>query len=238
MKKLNTILSLILLFTAIGALHAQNVVLDKTSMSFSAQFGGQPVSQTLNVTSSGSAISFLVQVPPNSFLSVSPQTGTTPSAVTVTATPGSLLAGTYKAHTATLNTTLTPWRRLFFSTTLSYQNARTITTANDSQSVAPYAGDIYGVMAGASYILNNKTDLSAGYSLSMADFSQDNFAAGLPLGIKYQQHGVQVGLKRRIGKSKILSLRYSFYHYDEPSSGGFNNFNAQAIFATLSFPLR
>lgn len=151
---------------------------------------------------------------------------------------GSLLAGTYKAHTATLNTTMTPWRRLFLSTTFSYQNARTVTTANDSQSVAPYAGDIYSAMAGASYILNNKTDLSASYSLSMADFSQDNFASGLPLGIKYQQHGVQLGLKRRIGKSKVLSLRYSFYHYDEPSSGGFNNFNAQAIFATLSFPLR
>ena len=33
---------------------------------------------------------------------------------------GSLLAGTYQAHTAALNTTLTPWRRLFLSTTFSY----------------------------------------------------------------------------------------------------------------------
>ena len=104
--------------------------------------------------------------------------------------------------------------------------------------MAPYAGDIYSVMAGASYVLNSKTDLSASYSLSMADFSQDNFADGLPLGIKYQQQAVQVGIKRRIGKGKTLGLRYSFYHYDEPSSGGFNNFNAQAIFATLSFQLR
>ena len=60
----------------------------------------------------------------------------------------------------------------------------------------------------------------------------------MPLGIQYQQQGVQVGIKRRIGKGKTLSLRYSFYHYNEPSSGGFNNFNAQAIFAMLSFPLR
>ncbi len=148
---------------------------------------------------------------------------------------GGLLAGTYQAQTATLNSTLTPWRRLFLSTTFSYQNARTVTAANDSPSVAPYAGDIYSVMAGASYILNTNTDLSASYSLSMANFSQDNFADGLPLGIKYQQHGVQVGVKRRIGKGRAISLRYSFYHYDEPSSGGFNNFNAQAIFATLSF---
>jgi hypothetical protein len=151
---------------------------------------------------------------------------------------GSLLAGTYTSHTAAFNAALTPWRRLFLSATFSYQNARTVTAANDSPSVAPYAGDIYSVMASGSYILNQKTDLTASYSFSTADFAQDNFADGLPLGIQYQQQAVQIGIKRRIGKGKILSLQYSFYHYDEPSSGGFNNFNSQAIFATLTFPLR
>jgi hypothetical protein len=151
---------------------------------------------------------------------------------------GSLLAGTYTSHTAACNTTLTPWRRLFLSTTFSYQNARTVTAANGSTAVAPYEGGIYSVMASGSYVLNPKTDLTASYSLSTADFAQDNFAGGLPLGIKYQQQGVQIGIKRRIGKGKTFSLQYSFYHYDEPSSGGFNNFNAQAIFATMAFPLR
>jgi hypothetical protein len=151
---------------------------------------------------------------------------------------GSLLAGTYTAHIAAFNATLTPWRWLFLSTTFSYQNARTATAANGSTAVAPYEGNIYGVIASGSYALNPKTDLTASYSFSAADFAQDNLAGGLPLGIQYQQQGVQVGIKRRIGKGKTLSLRYSFYHYNEPSSGGFNNFNAQAIFAMLSFPLR
>ena len=151
---------------------------------------------------------------------------------------GSLLAGTYTSHTAAFNATLTPWRRLFLSTTFSYQNARTVTAANGSTAMAPYEGDIYSVMASGSYVLNPKTDLTASYSLSSADFAQDNFAGGLPLGIQYQQQAVQIGIKRRIGKGKTLSLQYSLYHYDEPSSGGFNNFNAQAIFAALSFPLR
>jgi hypothetical protein len=151
---------------------------------------------------------------------------------------GSLLAGTYASHTAAFNATLTPWRRLFLSTTFSYQNARTVTSANGSTAVAPYAGNIYSAIASGSYVLDQMTDLTASYSLSLADFDQDNFVGGLPLGIKYQQHAVLVGLKRRIGKGKTLSLQYSFYHYDEPSSGGFNNFNAQAIFATLSFALR
>jgi hypothetical protein len=148
---------------------------------------------------------------------------------------GSLLAGTYQAQTAALNTTLTPWRRLFLSTTFSYQNARTVTAANDSPSVAPYQGNIYSVIASGTYVLNSKTDLTASYSFSLADFAQNNFADGLPLGIKYQQQAVQVGIKRQIGKGKTLGLQYSYYHYDEPSSGGFNNFNAQAVFATLSF---
>jgi len=150
---------------------------------------------------------------------------------------GSLLAGNYQAQIATLNTTLTPWRRLFLSTTFSYQNARTVTWANDSPSVAPYEGNIYSVMASGTYVLNRKTDLSASYSYSAANFAQNNFADGLPLGMNYQQQSVQVGIKRQIGKGKSFSLHYSFYHYEEPSSGGFNNFNAHAVFATLSFQI-
>jgi hypothetical protein len=96
---------------------------------------------------------------------------------------GSLLAGNYKAQTVALNATLTPWRRLFLSTTFSYQNARTVTAANDSPSVAPYQGDIYSAIVSASYVLNQKTDLTASYSLSIADFAQNNSADGLPLGI-------------------------------------------------------
>ena len=151
---------------------------------------------------------------------------------------GSLLAGTYEAQTASINTTVTPWRRLFLSTTFSYQNARTVTAANGSPSVAPYEGNIYSVLASGTYLLNRKTDLTASYSFSTADFAQNNYADGLPLGINYQQQSVQVGLRRQIGKGKSLGLQYRFYHYDEPSSGGFNNFNAHAVFATLSFQLR
>lgn len=150
---------------------------------------------------------------------------------------GSLLAGTYDAQILSLSGTLTRWRRLFLSATFAYQHAKTATAANDSPSVAPYEGDIYSAIATASYVLNDKTDLVGSYSFSHADFAQNNFAAGLPLGINYQQHGLQAGIKRRFGKGKTLGLQYRYYHYDEPSSGGFNNFDAQAVFATLTFRL-
>ncbi len=150
---------------------------------------------------------------------------------------GGLLAGRYQAQTVALNATLTPWRPLFLSATFAYQNAQTVTAANDSPSVAPYQGNIYSAIASATYVLNPKTDLTASYSLSVANFAQDNSADGLPLGIQYQQHALRVGIKRQIAKRANFSLSYSFYHYDEPSSGGFNNFNAQAIFAMLSFQI-
>src|SRR5205807_2868301 len=148
-----------------------------------------------------------------------------------------LLAGTYKAHIASLNATLTPWRRLFLSTTLAYQNARTLTAANGSPSVAPYAGDIFSVIVSGNYIVNDKTSLAASYSFSKADFSQDNLASCLPLGITYQQHTLHVGLNRQIGTRKSVGLQYRFYYYDEPTGGGFNNFEAHAVFATLAWRL-
>jgi hypothetical protein len=147
---------------------------------------------------------------------------------------GRIFAGRYEAHIPALNLTLSPWQRLYFSSTFAYQDARTVTAANGSQSVAPYEGNIYSVIASATYVLGSKSDLAASYSFSQADFEQQNTAEGLPLGIRYAQHAIQIGLRHRIGENKTLGLQYRFYHYDEPSSGGFNDFNAHAVFATLA----
>jgi hypothetical protein len=146
---------------------------------------------------------------------------------------GQLLAGTYDAHMGSLNSTLTPWRRLFLSTTVSYQNARTITSGNNLPSVVPYAGNIYSALVNGNYTLDSKTTLLVGYSLSRGDFNQANSGAGLPLGIAYWQQTIQAGLKRQVGKNATLGLQYQFYHYQEPSAGGFDNFTAHTIFATL-----
>jgi hypothetical protein len=150
---------------------------------------------------------------------------------------GGLLAGTYNAHIASVNAVLTPWRRLFLSTTFSYQNARTITEANGSSAVAPYAGDIYSAMLSGNYALNPKTDLVATYSFSTANFSQESPPGGLPLGIDYHQHALQAGIKRHLNKNTTLGLQYRFYWYDEPSSGGINNYEAHSVFATLAWRL-
>ena len=152
--------------------------------------------------------------------------------------PGGQIHGRdYDANIFSANFTLTPWRRLYLSTTFSYEHSRTVTAQNNDASVAPYRGDIYSVLASANYALNPKTDLRATYSFSSSDFGQNNFADGLPLGITYQQHSVRGGLTRRFNQNLIGTLQYGFYLYDEPSERRLNNFTAHAIFATLQMTL-
>ena len=84
------------LLVAAGGLRAQTVSTDKTSLSFSGLVGGAQVQQSLTITSSPGSVTFVISSN-QSWLKVSPQIGTTPSAVTVTADPTGLAAGPYYA---------------------------------------------------------------------------------------------------------------------------------------------
>jgi hypothetical protein len=150
---------------------------------------------------------------------------------------GQLLAGTYDAQMTSLNATLTPWRKLFFSGTVTYQHARTVTADNGSTAVIPYSGNVYSLILSGDYTLNNRTSLLVAYSFSAASFGQDTFATGLPLGLNYHQHVLEAGLKRELSRHTALGLQYRFYRYTEPSTGGAANFDAHAIFATFSCKL-
>ena len=93
-------LPLVALACTLG-LSAQSLVVDKPTLNFSGQFGGSPVTQTVNVTSSGSSIGFVLVAPPAATwlrVSGSGTTVNTPAAVTVTADPTGLSAGTYSAN--------------------------------------------------------------------------------------------------------------------------------------------
>jgi hypothetical protein len=149
---------------------------------------------------------------------------------------GGVLAGNYDAHTYSINTTLTPWRRLVWSGTFSYSDSRIISALNNDAVVAPYRGGVYTVLANTTYVLSQKMDLHATYSYSRADYGQ-RLTDGLPLGIEYERHGVVAGLTHRFTKNWVTRLQYGFYQYREPTAGGFNDYTAHAIFATLAFTL-
>jgi hypothetical protein len=151
--------------------------------------------------------------------------------------PEGLQAGNYDAHVYGLNATVTPFQRLYFSGTFTYSDSRTKTAQNGSPSVVPYKGDEYTLLASATYILSKTTDLQLTYAFSRANYGQNNVAEGLPLGLDYTRHGLLAGATWHLTKTVTSSLRYGFYQYSEPSSGGFNNYTAHAIFATLAMKL-
>jgi hypothetical protein len=77
-------------------------------------------------------------------------------------------------------------------------------------------------------------DMHGVYTFAYADYAQNNFAAGLPLGLEFRRHGIEAGVTRRWLKNVSTRLQYGLYKYDEPSSGGFTDYTAHAVFATLT----
>ncbi len=161
-------------------------------------------------------------------------TDSTPTSIGSDSTPGGrVLAGQYDAHVYSFNATLTPWRRLYFFSTFSFQDSRTITADHGSESIAPFRGHVYSVLTSANYVLNDQTDLNLAYDFSYANYGQNNEASGLPLGIDYRRHGMRAGLARRFWKRCVARLDYVLSYYDEPSGGHFNDYTAHGVFATL-----
>ncbi|HXT39894.1 MAG TPA: c-type cytochrome domain-containing protein [Candidatus Angelobacter sp.] len=150
---------------------------------------------------------------------------------------GEILAGNEDAHVYSINTTLTPWRRLNLSTTFSYSQSRLLTGVNDGAVVVPYRGDIYSVLSTATFIVSRSTDFHASYSFSRADYRQNNEASGLPLGIGYDRHAVTAGVTRRLLKNMTANVQYGYFRYDEPTSAGANNYRAHAVMASLNINL-
>ncbi len=148
---------------------------------------------------------------------------------------GSIFAGNYDAHIFSLGNTFTLWHRVSLSTTFAYQNGRTVTAQNQDPTVVPYKGDTYTLLASMTAPLTKNTDLLASYSFSYSDYSQTQFARGLPLGVQYTQHGLQAGLRRRLTKNLVTRLQYGFFQYAEPTRGGANDYTAHAVLATISY---
>jgi hypothetical protein len=148
---------------------------------------------------------------------------------------GALLAGRYEAHTYGVSAALTPVTRLNLTGTLTYSDSRTSTFDNGDPSVVPYQGGVYMATGGAGYRLNSTTDLSASYSFAQANYGQNNGAAGVPLGLNYTRQSASVAFVKHFSQKLSGSLRYTFYNYAEPSSGGLTDYTAQGIFAMLTY---
>ena len=149
---------------------------------------------------------------------------------TTTSPGGRIQQGTYDASIYSFNVALTPWQRLRWFTSLTFQDART-KTAGQTDAIVHYSGQTFSVLNSATCLLNEKTDLTLAYDFSWSDYRQNNEAAGLPLGIDYRLHALRAGVTRTVTKWLRTSLEYAWYLYDEPSSGHANDYMAHGIFA-------
>jgi hypothetical protein len=150
--------------------------------------------------------------------------------------PGSpaLLAGNENADVYGVNVALTPRGRFYFYGAFTYSDSQTITATHGNPSVVPYRGNVYTALANVTYAWNDSTELNAAYSFSRADYGQNNFANGVPLGLDYTRHGVSAGLGKKINPRVSLNLHYAFFQYSEPAAGRVNDYTAHGIFATLA----
>jgi len=147
---------------------------------------------------------------------------------------GHIFAGEYDSSTYSANVTLTPFRRWVFSGTVSYQQSRTWTADNGGRAIVPYDGDVFSVLASSTFLVSERTDLTATYSFSRARYGQHNFDAALPLGIDYDLHGVQVGVTHRLHTNLTASVQYGFFDYSEPTLHGLGDYTAHTVFGTIA----
>jgi hypothetical protein len=150
---------------------------------------------------------------------------------------GRVYAANYDAQIYSANVAWTPWHRLHLASTFSYRHTRTSTGHAIEPVVVSYEGDLYSSISTATFFLNQKTDLIAGYTYSWADFGQSNYDAGLPLGIVYDWHMVSAGVTRRLRKNISTNLQYRFYGFDQENAGGTQNYTAHGVLASLTMRL-
>jgi hypothetical protein len=154
-------------------------------------------------------------------------------------TPGGVsYTGNYRADVFGASVNTTPWQRLTLSGSFTYANSHTTTAQDITPAVVDYKGDVYTIISSGSFNINEKTDLTAAYTYSWADFGQSNYEAGLPVGIEYNWHIVTAGIVRKIATNMTATLQYRFYNYDESNTGGVNNYTAHGVIGALSIALR
>jgi hypothetical protein len=110
-----------------------------------------------------------------------------------------------------------------------------VTAHRNFPAIVPYRGDTYSFIGSANYAVNMTTDLQVAYAFFQTDFGQNNVTDGLPLGINYTRHSLMACISRKFSERVKAGLRYGFYSYAEPSSGGANDYTAHGVFATLAF---
>jgi hypothetical protein len=114
--------------------------------------------------------------------------------------------------------------------------------ALDAQNGPGYAAAIlnsrnnyWTVNASSCFVVDDKTDLNLSYFYYDSDNGHNNSNLALPLGSDSREHGVTVGLTRRLSSRVRLNLRYSYYNFHDLTFGGHEDFTSHLVFSSLQY---
>jgi hypothetical protein len=140
------------------------------------------------------------------------------------------------SHIIAQDVSWSPWTRLFFQVGFNYVLSETKTpTSEFTQAILNAQNNYWTLNFSSGFVLDDKTDLNVGYFYYRADDFQDNSAFGLPLGAGGEEHGINATLTRRLTKHLRLALRYGYYHYDDETFGGHQDYHAHLVYTSLRY---
>jgi hypothetical protein len=139
-------------------------------------------------------------------------------------------------HMITESATWNPWSWMYIQGNFSYVLNETRTPAATLvPSVLNFQNDYWTASCSLGVALDDKTKLQADYTYYRANDYVNNATAalgtsgGVPYGAGATEHTVSASVSRQITKNVGLTLRYSYYNYNDQTSGGNNNYDAHMI---------
>lgn len=149
------------------------------------------------------------------------------------------------SHIFAQNVSWTPWSRLSFQVGFNYVTSETETGASDyTQAVLDAQNNYWTVNFDTGLVLDEKSDLNLGYFFYRADNYEDNSYnaaganydnTGVPYGVGATEHGIMARYTRRLTERLRLTLRYGYFHYDDETSGGHNDYESHLVSSSLQY---
>lgn len=110
--------------------------------------------------------------------------------------------------------------------------------SNGFPGISPYHGWTWWVGTRWNWILNPKTDLTAAYDFSAADFDDGNSGYAFSRGLNYTWRRASLGIRHRINPQVQTFAEYALSIWDQPSLSGLNDFEAHGVYLGLRWDLQ
>lgn len=135
--------------------------------------------------------------------------------------------------------TIIPISNFFLTTMVMHQNLRVKTRARDDIRAAfrPFEGDSTSFVSTAIFALNEKTEFSVDYQVSLTDNYDEsvvNFApdpGGLPLEHDYTLQVLTLGVKHKVKKNISLWCKYRLHDFSESHRENIDNYTEHLFVA-------